>query len=73
MVVKPQSSLSKPKIAGHALDDAQLSGLLASLELNLSNLVTARDPQTVELAYELQNAIDNIRAELTAACTRSGP
>jgi len=58
-------SIGALKMAGHALNDAQLSTLLASLEMNLRNLVKARDPQTVALAYELQNAIDNIHAELS--------
>ena len=51
-------------MAGEGSKDAHLNALLASLEMDLSNLVKARDPTTVEFAYELQNAIDNIRAEL---------
>ena len=43
---------------------ASIDALLASLEMNLGNLAKARDPKTADLAYELQNAIDKIRAEL---------
>jgi len=52
-------------MAGDVSNDAHLSALLASLETNLGNLIEARDLQTVKLAYELQNAIDNIRAKLS--------
>ena len=38
--------------------------LLEALESNLNNLAEARDPQTIGLALELQNAIDRIRANL---------
>ena len=51
-------------MVGEASNDAPLNALLASLEINLGNLVKARDPTTVELAYELQNTIDNIRVQL---------
>jgi len=51
-------------MAGSVRLDANISGLLASLERNLDSLVKARDPQTADLAYDLQNAIDKIRAEL---------
>ena len=51
-------------MAGEGSTDAHLNGLLASLENHLGKLVQARDPATAEIAYELQNAIDNIRAEL---------
>jgi hypothetical protein len=34
------------------------------LEANLARLAEARDPQTVDLAHDLQKAIDKIRAEL---------
>jgi hypothetical protein len=37
---------------------------LEALERNLNSLADARDPQTVGLAHELQNAIDRIRANL---------
>lgn len=38
--------------------------LLEALEGNLNHLAEARDPQTVELALELRNAIDRIRDNL---------
>ena len=49
---------------GDSSNDAHISGLLASLETILVNLVKSRDPATVELAFELQNAMDKIRSEL---------
>lgn len=51
-------------MAGSVRLEAHTSGLLASLERNLASLAKARDPQTADLAYELQNAIDKLRAEL---------
>ena len=51
-------------MVGEASNDAPLNALLASLEKELGNLVKARDPATVELAYELQNTMDKIRVEL---------
>jgi hypothetical protein len=51
-------------MADKASNNEHLNTLLASLETNLANLVKARDPATVALAYELQNTIDKIRAEL---------
>ena len=47
-----------------ASTDAHLTALLAALEMNLARLADARDPQTVDLAHDLQKAIDKIRAEL---------
>ena len=52
------------EVVSSALSDAQLRALLSSLELNLDRLAKSSDPQTAELAYELQNTIDKIRAEL---------
>ena len=40
------------------------SALLAALEMNLARLAEARDPQTADLAYELQNIIDKVQADL---------
>ena len=51
-------------MAGIVRVDAHISGLLASLERNLDILIKARDPRTADLAYELQKAIDKIRADL---------
>jgi len=51
-------------MAGNPSTDAHASALLAALEMNLASLVEARDPQTADLAYEIQNTIDKIRAEL---------
>jgi hypothetical protein len=53
-------------MAGRASNDAHIRALLASLEINLANVVKARDPATVALAFEIQNTIDKIRAELGA-------
>jgi hypothetical protein len=47
-----------------AQSDGQLSKLLATLQDNLHRLAQGRDPTTLQLACELQTAIDNIRAEL---------
>ena len=49
-------------MAGSVSIDA--SALLAALQTNLARLVEARDPQTAELAYELQNIIDKVQADL---------
>ena len=57
-------------MVGNALSEAQLRALLSSLELNLDRLAKSSDPQTAELAYELQNTIDKIRAELPNMVTR---
>jgi hypothetical protein len=51
-------------MAGGASTDAHLTALLAALEMNLARLAEARDPQTVNLAHELQMTIDKIRAEI---------
>jgi uncharacterized protein YicC (UPF0701 family) len=51
-------------MAGDASTDAHLSAVLAALEMTLARLAQARDPQTANLAYEIQNTIDKIRAEL---------
>jgi hypothetical protein len=51
-------------MAGGASTDAHLTALLAALEMNLARLAEARDPQTVDLAHELQMTIDKIRAEI---------
>ena len=37
---------------------------LEAMERNLNNLAEARDPQTVEVALELQTAIDRMRANV---------
>jgi len=50
-------------VAGNDPSDAYAS-LLASLEMSLGSLVDLRDPRTADLIYEMQNAIDNIRADL---------
>lgn len=43
---------------------AQIAGnVLASLEAELSALIELRDPNTAVIVYELQKAIDRIRAE----------
>ena len=44
--------------------DAYPSALLVALEMNLARLAENRDPQTADLAYELLNIIDKVRAEL---------
>ena len=51
-------------MAGGASTDAHLTALLAALEMNLARLAEARDPQTVDLAHELQMTIDKFRAEI---------
>ena len=51
-------------MAGDDSIDAHPSALLAALEMTLARLAEARDPQTVDLAHEIQNIIDRIRAEL---------
>ena len=51
-------------MAGGASTDAHLTALLAALEMNLARLADARDPQTVDLAHDLQKTIDKIRAEI---------
>ena len=51
-------------MAGEASTDAHLTALLAALEMNLARLADARDPQTVDLAHDLQKTIDKIWAEL---------
>jgi hypothetical protein len=66
------------EMTGTALSDAQLRALLASLEMNLDRLARSRDPHTVDLALELKNTIDKIRAELAkigdaSAAKRPGP
>ena len=51
-------------MASYASTDAHSSAVLAALEMTLARLAEARDPQTANLAYEIQNTIDKIRAEL---------
>ena len=51
-------------MAGDDSIDEHPSALLAALEMNLARLAQARDPQTADLAHEIQNIIDKIRAEL---------
>jgi hypothetical protein len=51
-------------MADEASPGSHLTALLAALEMNLARLADARDPQTVDLAHDLQKAIDQIRAEL---------
>ena len=59
-------------MAGEASTDAHLTALLAALELNLARLADARDPQTVDLAHDLQKTIDQIRAELGQLLIKDG-
>jgi hypothetical protein len=51
-------------MAGSVRSEADIRALLASLETNLDSLAKARDPKTADLAHELQNVIDKIRAEI---------
>ena len=53
-------------MAGNGSFDADPSALLAALEMSLARLAEARDPQTADLAHEIQIIIDKIRTELGA-------
>jgi hypothetical protein len=51
-------------MSAEASTHAHLTALLEALETNLARLAESRDPHTVDLAHDLQKAIDRIRAEL---------